>query len=238
MTIFLHWMKSILKHSYVFWIFLYAYVSSEEYPYKNSIEANIFVDNQRLIKLKDGSYWQVKINNGFFYTDKVGAKWYRHDQIKLQKGIDPLFPYLLENLNNHEVLSCKAFDPALSQKISVILLPSPSLPPVDTLTIFSIIRTYTNLFIKLNDTSYWEIKLENKWFFFQNKTSLSTWSRFDPIELKTSNDDEFPYLLINLINQEVFLCKQVDPAIPSSVHYYIYEDDNDVDFDDDDNDDD
>lgn len=228
-----------MRNLLLLFIFLFTHLNSQEfsYPYPGLIEANIFTCGERFIKLQDGSYWQMKLMSGIIYVDKItGSSWERQDLVKLYKGTDLKFPYVLENLNHHEFICCKPFDPALCHRgISIISSPSVPIPSPSILTLFSIIHTGNHLFIQLNDGSYWQIKLIEHWF-SQDFTTLSSWSRLDPVMLKLSHDEEFPYFLVNLLNGQEVFCKQVDPAFPSSIHWK-YDDDEDDNDDDDDEDD-
>ena len=209
---------------FLFFIFICLSTLSANPPKDTlQIESNVWLNLVRYIKLNDGSYWQVKLDPGFFSWDKsTAANWWRWDRVVIRKGVDSDFPYLMENLENKEIVACTQFDPLLfSSRYRVVVLNTDFQLPSQSnekLTINSILPSSYYLFVQLSDSSYWEIMPEKIGWFKISLVSLANWNRFDKVSMKKSDYAEYPYILINLVNGEEVLCRQVDPAIPYSVH--------------------
>lgn len=123
-------------------LFCMSLTAEEYYPYHASIEANICTLGKTYIKLNDGSYWELNLNQSKNVSKVDCSAWRLNDHVILNKGSDWNFPYLLENLNSQQTLYCKSFDPAISHsEISIITSKSVLRSKTDDLNLFSIIRT-------------------------------------------------------------------------------------------------
>lgn len=188
----------------------------------NHIETNILCDQERIIRLNDGSYWMVKLTQGFFTEDiTTGAYWWRFDRIIMGRNNDQKFPYLMQNLESGEIVACKPYDPALCHPNVIIFHPTTPLPTQlnENLAVFAIVRTASSLFIKLTDSSYWEVMAEKCGWFSTCLPQTFDWQRFDPIIFQKSGYIEYPDTLRNLANNQELICRQIDPAIPSSLFH-------------------
>lgn len=214
-------MKFFLYSLVIYCLFPSAAIYSQQSSTLLYLESNIFQRSTRIIKLNDGSYWQIKLNSGYFFNDeKTGANWWRFERVCMKRNVDAEFPYLIENLENREILACKQYDPILDHNKVMILSPRSPLPmQVDeNLSITAIIRTHNNLFIQLSDSSYWEVMAKEEGWFGFKLPETNDWNRFDAIAFKKSPYLDYPYILLNLVNQQELFCRQIDPAIPNSVH--------------------
>jgi hypothetical protein len=104
-------------------LFLFASPNKESNVNKEGWGKNLYIvgnfcdRDDRYLKLSDGSYWRLNFTYKSF-GDRLASfdresMWLAPDSIEIRRGTNHLFPYLLTNLENNEIVEARQIDPLL-----------------------------------------------------------------------------------------------------------------------------